>query len=76
MHATRIVSDHPTESAAIMRGGIRTESEMVLFGGSAESIKDDSGLHAGDAAGGIDFKNPRHVLREIENYGDVAALSG
>jgi hypothetical protein len=49
---------------------------MVLFGGGAESVEDDSGLHAGDAAGGIDFENARHVLGEIENDGDVAALAG
>jgi hypothetical protein len=39
-------------------------------------VEHDSGLYAGDAAGGIDFENPRHVLGKIEDDGDVAALAG
>jgi hypothetical protein len=49
---------------------------MVLFGGGAEMVEHDPGLYAGDAAGRIDFKNPRHVFGEVEDDGDVAALSG
>jgi len=76
MNAAGVVADHAAESAAIVRGRIRCEREMVLFSGSAESVEHDSGLNARDTAGGIDLKNPRHVLREIEDDGDVAALSG
>ena len=57
-----------------MRGGIGPEGKMVFLGCGAEIVEDDSRLHAGDAAGGIDFENPRHVLGEIEDDGDVAAL--
>ena len=39
-------------------------------------VEDDSGLDAGDAAVGIDFKDIRHVLREVEDDGGVATLSG
>jgi hypothetical protein len=49
---------------------------VVLFGGGAEMVEHDSGLYAGDAACGIDFEDPRHVPGEIEDDGDVAALSG
>jgi hypothetical protein len=49
---------------------------VVLFRGGAEIIEHYSGLHAGNAAGGIDFKNPCHVFGEIENDGDVATLAG
>ena len=76
VHAAGVVADHAAESAAVVRGGIGREGEMVFFGGGAESVEHDSGLHAGDAAGGIDFENPRHVLGEIEDDGDVAALAG
>jgi len=31
-------------------------SEVMLFGGGAERIEDDSGLDAGDAAGGVDSR--------------------
>ena len=48
----------------------------MLFGGGAQMIEDDSGLHAGDAARGIDLENPRHVFGEIEDDGNVAALAG
>ena len=76
MHAAGVVADHAAERAAVVRGGVGREGEMVLFGGGAEIVEHDSGLHAGDAAGGIDFENPRHVLGKIEDDGDVAALAG
>ncbi len=59
-----------------MGGGIWSEGEVMLFGGSAERIEDDSGLNSRDAAHRIDFENGRHVLREIEDDGGVATLSG
>ena len=59
-----------------MGGGIGGEGEVVFFGGGAEMVEHDSGLYAGDAARGIDFEDPRHVLGKIEDDGDVAALSG
>ena len=76
MHAAGVVADHAAESAAVVSGGVGSEGEVVFFGGGAKTVEHDSGLYAGDAAGGIDFENPRHVFGEIENDGDVAALSG
>jgi hypothetical protein len=49
---------------------------MVLFGGGAEMIEHDSRLNPRNAAGGVDFENSRHVFREIENDGNIAALAG
>jgi hypothetical protein len=48
----------------------------MFFGGVAEMVEDDSGLHACNSTFGIDLENLSHVLREIKNDGDVAALSG
>jgi hypothetical protein len=76
MNAAGVVADHAAKRAAVMRGGIGAEGEVMFFGGGAQMVKNDSGLHAGDAADGIDFENLRHVPGEIENDGDVAALSG
>jgi hypothetical protein len=76
MDATGVVSDHAAESATIVSGGIGCESEVVLFSGGAKMIEHDSGLYAGDAAGGIDFQDLRHVPRKIEYDSDVAALPG
>jgi hypothetical protein len=59
-----------------MSGGVGRESKVVLFGGGSEMVEHHSGLYAGDAAGGINFENPRHVLREVEDDGDIAALPG
>jgi len=56
MNAAGVVADHAAEGAAVVRGGIGREGEMVLFGGGAKSVEHDSGLDAGDTAGGIDFE--------------------
>src|SRR5580704_16963574 len=48
----------------------------MLFGGVAQSIEHDSGLHASEAARGINLEDLRHVLRKIKDNGDVAALTG
>jgi hypothetical protein len=76
MHATGVVADHAAEGAAIMRGGIGREGEMVFFGSCAEMVQHNSGLYAGDAAGRVNFENPRHVFGKIEDDSDVAALPG
>jgi hypothetical protein len=48
----------------------------MFFGDVAKVIEYDSGLDAGDAARRIDLKNLCHVLGEVENDRNVAALSG
>jgi hypothetical protein len=48
----------------------------VLLGGGAEMIEDDTGLNARNPALGIEFKDVRHVLREVEDDGYIAALAG
>jgi hypothetical protein len=75
MHAAGVVADHTAERAAIMSGGIGRESEMVFFGSGAEMVEHNPWFHASDAADGIDFQNPRHVLGKIEDHCDVAALA-
>jgi hypothetical protein len=76
MDAAGIVADHASQGAAVVGSGVGGEGEVMFFGGVAEVIEDDSGLYAGDAAGRVDFEDLRHVLGEIEDDGDVAALSG
>src|ERR1700678_1009482 len=49
---------------------------MMFFGGIAEIVEDHAGLHASNAADGIDLEDPRHVPGEIEDDGNVAALAG
>jgi hypothetical protein len=76
MHAAGVVADHAAEGAAIVRGGVGPKVRWCFSAAARKRVEHDSGLHAGDAAGGIDFENPRHVLGKIENDGDIAALSG
>src|SRR4029077_937924 len=42
----------------------------------AQMIENRAGLDTGNATLGIKLDDLRHVLREIEHYGDVAALPG
>jgi hypothetical protein len=48
----------------------------MFFGRGAKVVENYSGLDAGEAAGGIDFENAGHVFGEIEDDGDIAALTG
>src|SRR5579863_6274148 len=76
MDAAGVVADHAAQGAAVVGGRIGGEGQVILFSRVAEMVEDDSGLDAGDAALGIDLENLRHVLRKIEDDGDVAELSG
>jgi len=48
---------------------------MMFFGCVAKMVKNHAGLYSRNSAGGINLKNLRHVLGEIENDSDVAALA-
>jgi len=76
MNAAGVVADHAAKGAAVVRSGVGSEGEVVFFGGVAKSVEHDSGLHAGDAAGRVDFENLIHIAGKIEDNRDVAALSG
>jgi hypothetical protein len=71
-----VVADHAADGAAVVTGGIGSEGEVMFFGGVAQLVENDSGLHASDAASGIDLEDRGHVLGKIEDDGDVAALAG
>src|SRR5580704_2109835 len=75
MHAAGVVSDHAAQRASIVGRGIRSECQMMLFGGIAQTIENHAGLNPCDPPHGIDFKNLGHVLRKIEDHDDIAALS-
>src|SRR5579862_2816540 len=74
--AAGIVADHAADGAAVVAGGIGSEGEMEFFGGIAEMVEHDSGLHASDPALGINLENVPHIFREIESDRNVAALAG
>ncbi len=48
---------------------------MMFFCGIAQMIENQPGLHSSNSAGGINLQDLRHILGEIENDSDVAALA-
>ena len=76
MDTAGVVADHAADGAAVVSGGVGGEGQVMFFGCVTEMIEHHSGLHAGDAAGGIDLQNIPHVFGEVENHRDVRALSG
>lgn len=75
MNAAGIVADHSAERAAAVARGIRAEGQVVFLGGGPKMVENDAGLHASDPALGVELEDVRHVLREVEDDGDVAALA-
>ena len=57
-------------------GRIGPEGQMMFFGSVAEMIEHHSGLDPGNAPRRIDLQDVAHVLREIQDHGNVAALAG
>ena len=74
--AAGVVADHAAEGAAAVGGGIGGEGELELLCGFADAVEHDAGLDVDGAGDGIDCAHLVHVLREVEDDGDVAALAG
>ena len=75
VHATGIVADHAADGAPIVGCGIRSEGQLAAFGLGAQRIEHDSGFDACAETFVVDGHDAAHVLREIEHYGDVAAVA-
>src|SRR5580693_6686679 len=76
MHAAGVVSYHATEGASVVARWIRTKRQLVFFRGVPQTIEDHARLDPCNPARRIDLEYGGHVLREIEYYSHVAALSG
>ena len=67
----------PPSDAAVVSGWVGAERQVMLLGGVAEVVKNDSGLHSGGTAARIDFHDLIHVACvKSSDHGDIAALSG
>src|SRR5215468_297288 len=75
MHTARVVSDHAADGAAAVTRGIGSKCEFMFLGCGPEVVEDDSRLSACDAPPRIELDNLRHVLREVEDYSNIAALA-
>jgi hypothetical protein len=76
MRAAGVVPDHPAQRAPAVGRRVGSKRQLVRFGGIAQRIEHDAGLHAREATDRIDLEDPVHVLREVEHHRHVAALSG
>ncbi len=74
--AAGVVADHAADGAAAVGGGVGREGEGEFFCGVADAVEDDAGLDVDGAGVGVDGAHVVHVLREVEDDGDVAALAG
>src|SRR5580692_370083 len=76
MHAAGVVSYHATQGASVVARRVWTERQVVSFRGVPQTIEDHARLDPRHPAYRIDLEDGGHVFREIEDYGDVTALSG
>ena len=76
MRAAGIIPDHPSERAAAMGGRIGTEGEMVFLGFISQRVQDDAGLNSGESPVRVDLQDLVHVLGEVQDHRDIAALPG
>ncbi len=76
MHAATVVADHAAERAAGVGGGVGRVGEVMDLGCFAQAVENDARLNHGKLCAHIDGGEPVHVLREVEDNGDVRALSG
>ncbi len=74
--AAGVVADHAADGAAAVGGGVGCVGEGEFFGGFADAVEDDAGLDVHGAGDGVDGAHLVHVLREVEDDGEVAALAG
>src|SRR5205823_2042894 len=74
--AARVVADHATEGAVGVGGGVGPEREVVPFGGVAQVVENQSGLHAGPAPVEIELDDVVHVAGKVDDDGHIRRLAG
>ncbi len=74
--AAGVVADHAADGASRVGGGVGSEGEVEFFCCVADAVEDYAGLNVDGAMGDVDFAHFVHVFGEVEDDGEVAALSG
>jgi hypothetical protein len=69
-----VVADHAAERVVRVRGRIGREGEAVAARGVPQVVEHAAGLDARGLRCRVDLEHAVHVLREIEQHGDVARL--
>jgi hypothetical protein len=75
MYAATVVADHATEGAAAVGGGIGSIRKVVVLRGLAQSVKHYTRLYDREAGCRVEGREPVHVTREVEDYGNVGGLA-
>ena len=78
MRAAGVVADHAAKAAMVVRGRIGTPGQLALrlpHGRIAQLVAYGSGQHARPALGEVHLQHAVHVLRPVDDDGDIAALA-
>ena len=75
MRAAGIVADHAAQRAAAVGGGVGAESQAVALGSIAQCIADHTRFDQRRARACVDVEHAVHVLRGVDDDGDVHALA-
>ena len=75
MHAAGIVAEHAANRAVIVRGRVGSKNETELFDFLLQFIQDKTRLDPRQLALHVNLEHAIHVLREINDHRNVAALS-
>jgi hypothetical protein len=73
--AAGIVAEHAAERAAVVRGWVGSEGEVVALRRGAQVVEHDARLDTRQLAVGIDFEYLVQVFGEVQDDGGVAALA-
>src|SRR5436190_13108054 len=76
MHAAGIVAQHPTDCAMTVRSRVGAEDQSARSQLILQVIEDQSRFNASELCLHINFNNSVHVLGEVEDHRDIAALAG
>src|SRR5579864_8610481 len=75
MGATGVISDHAADRAAVVRRWVGREHELMRTKMFLEGVEHYAWLYPGDLLLRIDVDDLIHVLRKVQNHGDIATLS-
>jgi hypothetical protein len=76
MNAAGVIANHPAQRATVMRRRIGRERQPMFFRRGPQMIEHNSRLHPRNTARRINLQDRRHVFGKIEDYRDIAALTG
>ena len=71
-----VVADTPAYGRPLTRDRVRAVHEAMLAHGGAEMVVDDARLHPRPPLLGRDLQDAAHVLREVDDNGVIARLTG